>query len=231
MHSLTHSLLRIPVVAAICWLVMASAASAAPFTLSTTLTGDFRADNPDNLFINVTVTGDTTSNVVNWVVDINSPLHPNAVLDVFAFNLAVDTSLVTFSNFSPSSWSIGSSADNVPGSGGADFYFEANDPPGRTNNVTNAVNLSFSATLSSGTWDPSLFLNAPLTTGGGIPAPGAQLGAHLRSLSTSGCSGCSDSGFATGAWTPTTTSVPEPMTLLVYGMGLIGASTFWRRRR
>lgn len=228
MHSLRRSL-RTSIAIAICWLAAAPSASAEPFTFTATLTGDFRTNNPDNLFVDVTVTGDTTSNVLNWLVDINSPLHPNAVLDVFAFNLAIDPSLVTFGNFSPTSWSVTSSADNVPGSGGADFHFEANDPPGSSNNVTNLVNLSFTATLTSGTWAPSHLLNAPISTGGGIPDPGAQMGAHLRSLSTAGCTGCSSSGFATGGWTPTH-SVPEPSTLLLYGVGCLGAAALRRRR-
>jgi PEP-CTERM motif len=228
-HSLRRSLLRTSIVVAICGLALASEASATPFTLTSTLTGDFRADNPDNLFLNVTVTGDTTSNVLNWTVDINSPLHPNAILDAFAFDLGVDASLVTFGNFSPSAWTVTSSADNVAGSGGADFQFEANDPAGSANNVTNSVNLTFTATLSGGNWSPSHLLNAPLSTGGGIPEPGAQLGAHVRSLSTAGCTGCSSSGFATGGWTPTAT-VPEPSTLLLYGIGCLGAATLRRRR-
>lgn len=229
MHSFTRSLLRSAIAGAICWLSFAPSASAEPFSLTATLTGDFRLENPDNLFVDVTVTGDTTSSVLNWTIDINSPLHPDAVLDAFAFNLAVDTSLVTFGNFSPSAWTVTSSADNIAGSGGADFNFAANDPAGSANNVTNSVNLMFTSTLSSGTWSPSNLLNAPLSTGGGIPAPGAQLGAHVRSLSTAGCTGCSNSGFASGGWTPTH-SVPEPSTLLLYGIGCLGAAALRRRR-
>jgi hypothetical protein len=212
--------------AVVCWFVAVSYASAVPFTLTTTLTGDFRADNPDNLFVNVTVTGDTTSNTVNWLVDINSPLHPSAVLGAFAFNVLADSSLVSFSNFSPSAWSVSSPGNNIEGSGGADFLFQSLDPSGSSNNVTNSVNLTFTARLSSGTWDPSMFLNAPLSDGGGITDPGSQLGAHLRSLSTAGCTGCSDSGFASGGWA----SVPEPSTLLLCGIGAFGA-VFSRRRR
>ena len=230
MHSFARSLLRTSIAVAICVLAVASKASAVPFTLTATMTGDFRLENPDNLFLDVTVTGDTTSNVLSWTVDINSPLHPNAVLDAFAFNLDVDPALVTFGNFSPSAWTVTSPADNVAGSGGADFNFAANDPAGSANNVTNLVNLTFTSTLSSGTWSPFNLLNAPLSTGGGIPAPGAQLGAHVRSLSTAGCTGCSDSGFASGSWTPTQ-SVPEPSTLLLYGIGCLGAAALGRRRR
>jgi hypothetical protein len=214
-------------------LALAPRASAEPFTVNAVLTGDYRATNPDNIFVNVTITGDTASNLASWVVDINSPLHPNATLDVFAFNLALGAGQsVSFANFSPSSWSITGPADNVQGSGGADFLFESNDPPQSSNNVTNSVNLTFSSTLlGGGTWSTLNFLNAGLSDGGGIPDPGAQLGAHVRSLSTAGCTGCSDSGFASGNYVPPpTTSVPEPATLLLYGVGLLAATATRRKR-
>ena len=213
--------------AALVCLTFAARAEAVPFTITSQLTGDFRADNPDNLFVNVTITGDTTSNVTYWVVDIDSPAHPDARLGVFAFSLDTLFTDVTFSNFSPLSWSI-SPGTNVPGSGGADFVFEANDPAGQGNNVTNSTNLTFNATLATGNWTTALFTSAPLATGGGIPSPGAQLGAHLQSLSTSGCSGCSDSGFASGNYSGST-QVPEPTGLLLMGLGLAVAGLRARR--
>jgi PEP-CTERM motif len=221
---------------AVVGLAGASQAEAVPFTITSVLTGDARPGNPDNLFVNVTITGDTTSNQTQWLVDLNMPSHPSARLGVFAFN--VDTEwyqYLTFSNFSPSSWSM-TSGNNVPGSGGADFRFETNDPAGSSNNVTNSQSLSFNATLNSlfggtQTWNPDNFFGAALSTGGGIPDPGAQLGAHIQSLSTAGCSGCSDSGFASGNYGgPPTTSVPEPTTLLLVGLGVVGAGLRRARR-
>ncbi len=74
-----------------------------------------------------------------------------------------------------------------------------------------------------------MFTDAPLATGDGIPLPGAQLGAHVRSLSTAGCAGCSDSGFASGNYA----SVPEPssLSLLALGAVLLGSKVRSRRKQ
>jgi hypothetical protein len=235
-HSITR-FLTVAAAAAVLGLATAPLAEAVPFTIQSQLTGDFRSGNPDGLVVNVTVTGDTTSNQTQWLVDLDmAASHPDAKLGVFAFNIASEWfQYVTFSNFSPSSWSM-TSGNNVPGSGGADFRFETNDPAGSSNNVTNSQSLTFTATLNSlfgggQTWSSANFLSAALSTGGGIPDPGAQMGAEIRSLSTAGCTGCSDSGFASGNYGSTPTSpVPEPTTLLLMGLGL-AAGAIGRRAR
>jgi hypothetical protein len=211
-------------------LLMTRSAEAVPFTLTADLVGDFRAENPDNLLVHVIVTGDTTSNLTQWTIDLDSLLHPNLTLGGFFFNVdnPSGTSL-TFLNVSPSSWSISSSTQNAPGSGGAVFEFRSLDPPGSSNNVTNSQNLTFTARLNGGLWTPEMLLNAPLSDGGGIPDPGAQLGAHLRSAVP--CQGCSDSGFASGNFGGRPPhSVPEPTTLLLMGLGMAGVVGYHRRR-
>src|SRR5687767_8528614 len=80
------------------------------FTVNGLLTGDTRPGNPDNLFVNVTITGDTDSNQAFWTVDINSPAHPNIKLDEFYFNMFGSASDYTFSGFDPTGWTVSSPA-------------------------------------------------------------------------------------------------------------------------
>ena len=182
----------------------------------------------------MTVGGDTTSNL-------NGPTIPFLIRRCirisrsggFFFNLdnPAGTSL-SFLNAGPSGWTISSTTQNAQGSGGAVFEFRALDPPGNSNNVTNSQSLSFTARLNGGLWTPAMLLNAPLSDGGGIPDPGAQLGAHLQSaVAPCPTQACSDSGFASGSFGgPPTQSVPEPTTLLLMGLGMAGAVRYHRRR-
>ncbi|RIK79339.1 MAG: hypothetical protein DCC67_10645 [Planctomycetota bacterium] len=211
---------------------MQQAAVASIFTVTAQLTGDFRAANPDNIVLDVTV--NVNNNVASWIVDLNSPLHPSAKLDSFFFNLNLGAATIAFSNFGPNTdvatnkdWeSI--SGNNAAGSGSADFMFGVGK--GKSpNEVNNAVSLTFDTTLSSGNFTQAMFSFASLSTGGGIPAPGAQMGAHVQSLGTSG----NDSGFAVANFPPPPVShgVPEASSIVAWlGLSLCGVLAYKRPR-
>jgi hypothetical protein len=201
---------------------------AATFNVTGSLTGDPRTANPDNLFINVGI--NVVDTVASWTVDIASPLHPNAKLDEFYFSLApsIDPLSVIFGGFSPAGWDINNPATTLGGGNfNPTFMFEAVDPPGNGNNVTNAVNLSFTATLNRN-WTLDDFYDAAMLQSSETQLPSGQLGAHLQSLSTAGCTGCSDSGFLVGNYNGqnggggSQGSVPEPSVVALLGMGLLG---------
>jgi hypothetical protein len=205
--------------------------------IKSTLLGDPRLGNPDNLIVDVTV--NFTGNVASWIVDINSPLHPKVKLDQLGFNIvaAVGTTY-SIGNFQPNNgngadWEFATNA-KLAGSGNMLFRFinglgKKGSP--KDNEVNNSVNLTFDLTRSSGVWAASDFLNAPTSTSKDAGLGSGQLGAHLQSLTA--LRGQSDSGVALGGYFepraplaplgPAT--VPEPSTVTIFlllgGAGLV----------
>jgi hypothetical protein len=233
MHSIHQALRSAVATAALAFVT--TGAFAAPVVVSAQLVGDPRPGNPDNLIIDVTISFDDTSNVANWVVDINSPLHPNAKLDEFYFNMVGAGANYTFGGFNPAGWNVVSPATSA-GGGNIAFLFEALDPAGPPNaaDVTNTQNLSFTMTKTVGgllTLDD--FLDSASTCSNDQTLGCGQLGAHLQSLTVAGGSGLSDSGFLLGNYedgTPST-EVPEPGTVLLTGLALLGLAASRKRKQ
>lgn len=209
-------------------------AQAASFSVVGQLTGDIRPENPDNLFVDVTI--DVSGVQANWTVDINSPLHPSIKLDEFYFNLAhLGAADVGFSAFNPAGWDVTSPA-TVQGAGGASFMFSALDPSGPPNadDVTNLQDLTFIATLNRA-WTLEDFLDAVAAESN--DAGYGQMGAHLQSLSIAGCTGCGDSGFAFGNYEEEGGGgggggeTPEPAMLALMGIGFLSMTYSYSRKR
>ena len=213
-------------------LLLVTAGMASAFPITGTLVGDPRPGNPDNLIVDVTIT--TVGDLATFTVDLNSPLHPSIKLGGFFFNVAILATDVSLNGVTaPLGWEL-TSGNNAQGSGSANFDFEVSDASGPPNNtVTNATNLVFTIKKASGAWVDNDFLTAEDACSNDAALGCGQLGAHLQSLSTANCTGCTDSGFALGDYKATTKfeSVPEPSTLLLLTSGVVGALTLRRLRR
>ena len=213
--------------------VMPSVGSA--FPLTATLTGDPRTANPDNLRIDVTIAS-IDSNTVQFTIDINSPLHPNAKLDEFYFNLVAGGSY-TFDGFDPVDWAVNTPA-SVQGGGSIAFSFEALDPSGPPDaaDVTNTQNLVFNMNLlGGGSFTDNMFLLAGTSCSSDQVLGCGQLGAHLQSLTIAQGSGATtDSGFLLGNYSNGVvppTRLPEPGSMALVGVAFLAVALSRTRRR
>lgn len=232
-NSMKRTLLAVAMTA----LMGAGAAQAAMVSVSSTLMGDPRTANPDNLIIDVTVAFDDTTNVANWTVDIASPLHPNAKLDEFYFSMVGLGTNYTFSNYAPTGWVVTSPA-TVQGGGNFNptFLFQAANGVngGNAIQVTNSVDLTFTMTKTTGNFTLADFLNAPSRCSSDTTLGCGQLGAHLQSLSIpqGSTSITTDSGFLLGVYQEgrPPSEVPIPAAAWLLGSGLMAMGAIGRRR-
>jgi hypothetical protein len=160
-RSLPSKILRVSLFAFVVLFGSRASVWAVPIGINATLTGDPRLSNPDNLNLLVSVTGDTTSNVTSWTVDLDmAAAHPNARLGEFGFNLvgaATDYTINPLSLNLP--YSIDTN-DKLQGSGNAFFLFTLTNPTGNVNDASNAVSLSFMLTAGAGETDSGVALGS-----------------------------------------------------------------------
>ena len=209
-------------------LVVSGLASANPFEVGTTLSGDPRDTNPR--FIDITVSGAVAGNKADIVVDL-APLagiHDDAKLLSFYFNLQGDSADYSLGNFVPD-WEVTrTDIVNPQGGGGSTrstgFLFESKpSAPAGQNEVNLSQTLSFTIADLVDDFTAADFGDAPTWESNDLILGGGQIGAHIGGLTVSRLTcpagACSDSGFATGDWT---TSVDAPGVIALLSLGLVG---------
>jgi hypothetical protein len=196
---------------------------------TTTLTGDVRYPNLDDLSVQVDIS--LAGAVSSWTANLDTltnPLDSGAKLHAFFFNLYLDGQTFSLSN-QPSDWVVSSPANNAQGSGSANFGFKLEDDngPPKTDVVIGSP-LTFDLTLDSGvSWTDAMFTGASITNDGAVQD--GQVGAHIGGLRR----GCSAFVVGTYGQSPLPTestsnseycgsTVPEPSIIALFVLGLLG---------
>ncbi len=222
--------------AALLAFALSQSASAVPTLVTAQLTGDNRPGSPDNLIVDVSIEFDgATDTTAKWVVDINSPFHPDIKLKEFVANLAAsldkgasglsDDLTIIIDSPSASGWTV-KYDENLTGlGGGAQLQFDF--LVGAGTDVNNSTSLEFTTTLVNGLfWSTSAFTDA---VSFGNEGNTGQMGVHLQSLAK-GDGDKTDSGVALGNYQVTQHAVPEPASLAVWSMLAVGVASRIRRR-
>lgn len=222
--------------------VLSSASWATAITdISATLTGDIRADNPDNIAVDVFGSQGATGDVFNFSVDFNASMatdHPTARLQQVAFNLDPILSSnwdVSLTGASVGAWDVtGDSKNPGAGTGALTFTWLLSDEPGPdvlplTFDLTKLVADSYGADIhGENFWDADF-----ATSDAGI----FQVSAKVGGLTLNG-GATSDSGTAVGCWAggadcggPDPQSVSAPGTIALLSMGLVGLVVARRQKK
>jgi hypothetical protein len=225
--------------------------------VSTTIYGDARDSNPGDLAVDVVIDWEIDSDGIltaTWTVAISDDLigvggdyeGENLRIKAFGFNLGYEGE-VALSGFDPSDYSF-LTDHSVEGTGGTEVEFLICDVNGGGNNCGggSSVTSSFSFDMELNCVEQDVFLcgdlfsGADIFSGDYIPGDGdGQMAGHIIGFE-GGCSGAvggtygenvGADGVGDGRGECGSISVPEPGTMSLLGIGLLGFALSRRRRK